>query len=178
MKTKPRLYLDSCTYIDLVKEQVGQLPTDRDKDIWTVKQLMRAHSQGDVILHTGFLTFAEAVSIAQGESAVPQDIQDCFRRLLMSGQYVSLLAPTPKTGQIAQDLRWKHGIVLKGADALHVASALEAGCVEFITTDTVLQREKVAAALPKLKSIGLSLIPGSRTAHLPDAYRQGELIAR
>jgi predicted nucleic acid-binding protein len=139
---------------------------------------MRAHAQGDVSLVTSFLTFAEAVAVNQGESSVPQDIQDRFRRLLTSGQYVSLLAPTPKTGIIAQDLRWKHGIVLRGPDALHVAFALEGKCSEFLTTDAVLQKDKIAAALPKLRNIGLSLISAGKTANLSDDYRQGDMLGK
>lgn len=52
MRIRPRLYLDSCCFIDVVKEQVGQLPTDagRANDVWHLKQLMKAHRNGDVQL--------------------------------------------------------------------------------------------------------------------------------
>lgn len=47
MKNSQKLYLDSCSFIDLVKEQVGLLPSERDKDAWHLKQLMKAHQQRD-----------------------------------------------------------------------------------------------------------------------------------
>jgi predicted nucleic acid-binding protein len=178
MKNKPRLYLDSCTFIDLVKEKVGLLPTgaDRHDDVWFAKQLMKAHAADDVDLYTSYLAVAECVAIEAGAQTVPQNVQDEFRRLLTSGQHVTLWAPTPMTGRIAQDLRWKHGLVLRGADMLHVASALEAKCVEFITTDEELQKPKMTAAIGKLQSIGLSPIPARKTRYLPDDYKQGNFL--
>lgn len=179
MRIKARLYLDSCCFIDLVKEQTGRLPPDagRVRDVWFLKQLIKAHVKGDVLLQTSYLTVAEAVAVEAGEGAVSIDVQDRFRRLLTSGQFVSLLAPTPRTATIAQDLRWKHGLVLAGPDCIHIASALEAGCVEFLTTDGRILKPKLAAQLPKLKQIGLSLVSASRTTCLPDEYRQGDMLA-
>ena len=66
--------------------------------------------------------------------------------------------------------------MLRGADMLHVASALEAKCVEFITTDEELQKPKMTAAIGKLQSIGLSPIPARKTRYLPDDYKQGNFL--
>lgn len=178
MKNRPSLYLDSCCFIDLVKEQVGKLPKDdaRLQDVWYLKQLIKAHVAKDVMLCTSFLAVPECVAIEAGDSSVPQDIQDRFRRLLTSGQYVTLLGPTPKTGTISQDLRWKHGIILKGADAMHLSAAIENKCVEFFTTDERLQSPKLADAAPKLRGIGLSLIPARKTLQLPPDYKQEDML--
>jgi predicted nucleic acid-binding protein len=161
-----------------VKEKVGLLPSgsDRQNDVWFLKQLMKAHAAGDADLYTSYLAVAECVAVEAGASTVPQNVQDEFRRLLTSGQHVTLWAPTPMTGRIVQDLRWKHGLVLRGADMLHVASAIEAKCVEFITTDEELQKPKLAAAISKLQSIGISPIPGRKTKYLPDEYKQGDML--
>ncbi len=175
MPDKSIVYVDSCGFIDAVKQAVGKLPTGRDDDVWHIKKLMEAHLAGDVLVVTSFLTLAECVAIEPGQSVVPQDIQEQFRRLLNSGQYVALLQQTPRTAQIAQDLRWRYNLVLAGADALHFAAAIEAGASEFITTDERLGKAKVAAALPALGAIGLRVINGAATICLPDSYLQGEL---
>jgi hypothetical protein len=47
----------------------------------------------------------------------------------------ALVQPTVSLAQAARNRRWIHGLALKGADAIHVASALERKCDEFITRD-------------------------------------------
>jgi predicted nucleic acid-binding protein len=174
--TKPKIYLDSCCFIDVVKRDTGgTLPTDKTADAWYVKAILRAHAAKDLEVYTSLITVGECLSLEKGQPAVPQDVQDRFRSLITSGQYVSLVNPTPKTARSIQDFRWQHGLVLGSPDAIHFASALERGCVEFITTDDRLQKPKVAAAIPKLSSIGIKMIRASATGHLPDAYKQGNL---
>ena len=177
MANRPRLYIDSCCFIDLVKHEVGQLPDNETADIWFTKQLLEAHKDKAVEVLTSVLTVVECVGIEPGQEKVSLEVQSHFRRLLTSGQYVHLLQTTPRTGGIGQDLRWKHGIVLRGPDATHFACALEAQVVEFITNDGRLKSDKVKAALPKLSAAGLKLIRPSQTGNLPDKYRQGNLDA-
>jgi len=176
MPTKPRVYIDSCGFIDAVKQSVGALPTDRDADVWHIKKLMEAHRKGDVSVLTSYLTAAECVAIQAGQTSVPENVQEHFRRLLTSGQYVELLQQTPRTAQISQNLRWKHGLVFGGPDALHFAAAIEASVDEFITTDERLKKPKVATSVEALGAIGLRLIRGSATQCLPAQYRQGEML--
>lgn len=176
MPNKPLVYVDSCGFIDAVKQAVGMLPAYRDDDVWHIKKLMEANLAGDVSVVTSYLTLAECVAVESGQAVVPADIQEQFRRLLNSGQYVSLRQQTPRTAQIAQDLRWRHNLVLGGPDVLHLAAAIEAGAAEFITTDERLMRPKIIAAIPVFVSMGLRLIRGAATACLPDEYRQGEML--
>jgi predicted nucleic acid-binding protein len=176
MPTKPVVYLDSCGFIDAVKHAVGNLPANRNDDVWHIKKLMEANRSGDVSVVTSFLSVAECVAIEPGQAVVSEDIQEQFRRLLNSGQYVSLLQQTPRTAQIAQDLRWRYSLVLSGADALHFSAAIEAAAEEFITTDERLTKPKIAAAVPRLGTLGLRLIRGADTGCLPDSYRQGEML--
>jgi hypothetical protein len=91
--------------------------------------------------------------------------------LLSSGQYVELLQQTPRTAHIAQNLRWKHGLILGGPDALHFAAAIEASVDDFITTDERLKKSKVAASVGALGAIGLN--QGCR-----DALPPGQLSSR
>ena len=118
MPDRSVVYVDSCGFIDAVKQAVGKLPTGRDDDVWHIKKLMEAHRAGDVLVVTSFLTPAECVAIEPGQSIVPPEIQEQFRRLLDSGQYVALLQQTPRTAQISQDLRWRHNLVLAGPRCL------------------------------------------------------------
>jgi hypothetical protein len=69
-------------------------------------------------------------------------VRDLFTRLLMSGQYVRLIQPTPFVAAEARDLRWKHAILLSGAGYIHVASALETRAREFL-----LSRSQYAASV-------------------------------
>jgi predicted nucleic acid-binding protein len=174
--SKPRVYIDSCGFIDAVKQEVGILPSDRDADVWHIKKLLVAHSNGEIAVLTSYLTLAECVAIEAGQAVVPEDVQGHFRRLLTSGQYVELLQQTPRTAQIAQNLRWRDGLVFGGPDALHFAAAIEAKVDEFITTDQRLKKPKVAASIEALGAIGLRLIRGAATMCLPSHYRQGDMI--
>jgi predicted nucleic acid-binding protein len=172
MPNRPAIYVDSCSLIDAVKHEIGTLPPNRQADGWYLKQMMTAHFAGDIILYTSILSTAECVGIEMGQSKVPSDIQERFRRLLTSGQYLRLLSPTPKTARTAQDLRWKHELVLGGPDAIHIASALESECVEFISTDDRLKKEKIKGAMKALKSAGLRMIRAAETRALPEHYLQ------
>ncbi len=80
---------------------------------------------------------------------------------------MTLIQPTPFIATDARDLRWKHGIVLSGADYIHVASALAVKCLEFITTDN-----KILQSASKLKQLGTRPCTAAKTALLPDRYRQ------
>lgn len=177
MANKPRIYIDSCCFIDLVKTEVGKLPTLATADVWYTKQLLQAHKDGEIEVLTSILSVVECVGVDSGEPTVPFDVQAHFRRLLSSGQYVRLLQTTPRTGMIGQDLRWKHGLVLKGPDAIHFASAVETGANEFLTNDDQLKKKKVADAVPKLQAAaGLRVILPSKTGCLPDKYKQGDML--
>lgn len=176
--SKPKVYIDSCGFIDAVKQIVGKLPSssDREADVWHIKKLLEAHRNRDVSVVTSYLTLAECVAVEAGQAAVPEDVQEQFRRFLTSGQYVELLQQTPRTAQIAQNLRWKHRLVFGGADALHFAAAIEAAVDEFVTTDEQLKKPKVAASVGALGAIGLKLIRAADTKCLPDSYRQTEML--
>lgn len=87
----------------------------------------------------------------------------------MSGQYVKLVQLTPFIATDARDLRWNHGLSLRGADAIHVASALDRKCEEFITTDG---QAKKMAAKATLAQMGLRVIRASETQCLPAKYLQ------
>jgi hypothetical protein len=88
----------------------------------------------------------------------------------MSGQYLQLVQVTPFIAVDARDLRWNHGIHLGGADGIHIASALEMKCEEFLSCDQKLTR--VEAQGDQIRSLGMMPKRGSATLCLPEKYRQ------
>ncbi|MGO9777381.1 MAG: type II toxin-antitoxin system VapC family toxin [Terracidiphilus sp.] len=84
----------------------------------------------------------------------------------MCGTGSKLVQDTIFVAEQARDLRWKHNIRLKGMDAIHVASALEAKCTEFLTWD----RDMGTSKSQFLAAQGVSVITPSATKLLPPTY--------
>ena len=163
-----RSYLDSCCFIDLAKQAIGTLPADRASSTWYVWKLLEANKDGEIEVFTSTLTIAECT---HADGNIEQRIRDLFIRLLMSGQYTRLVQPTPFIAAAARDLRWNHDIALRGADYLHVASALAIGATELLTTDAGM-----LAQAAKISALGLRVVAPQLTVVLPEHYRQGELL--
>jgi len=164
-----KVYVDSCCFIDMVKTQIGKtLVEDREHDVWHLKRLLEAHRDKEIEIFTSTLTIAECSHGGDGD--VSATVKSEFTRLLMSGQYVRLVQLTPFIAVDARDLRWVHGIALRGADAIHVASALAMKCEEFLSSNGRLNRlSDHEAALARL---GLHIRNGRETQCLPEKYRQ------
>jgi hypothetical protein len=170
MPAKRGVYLDSCCFIDMVKEIIGQvLTSERNKDVWYLKQLTQACRDGEIDVHTSILAIAECIT-ADGD--ISQKAKTSFENLLLSGQYVKLVQITPFIAMDARDLRWRHNIVVRGADGIHIASALDRKCEEFITTD---KQGKKITAKPGLATLGLRVIRASESQCLPTKYLQLKL---
>jgi len=167
-----KIYLDACCFIDMVKTQIGKtLVKDREHDVWHLKRLLEAHRDKEIEIYTSTLTIAECSHGGAGD--ISATVKSEFTRLLMSGQYVRLVQLTPFIAVDARDLRWVHGIALRGADAIHVASALAMKCEELLSSDGRLARlSHVDAALVRL---GLHVRNGRNTQCLPEKYRQLKL---
>lgn len=175
--SKPRVYLDSTCFIDMAKHEAKILDNaGRANDVWYLKKLLEAHKAKEVKVYTSMFSASECVAIEQGQRQVSEETKEYFHRLFMSGQYLVLIQPTPFITERSQSLRWDHEIVLSGADSLHIASAIEHQCGEFITTDKRIQREKIKKAIPKLNELGLRVIRGSETSALPASYHQADLL--
>jgi hypothetical protein len=71
----------------------------------------------------------------------------------------------------ARNLRWVHGICLRGPDSLHAASAMELSCDEFLSFDAKFHRHK-----KELDDIAVHVRLPRHTACLPDKYRQSGLL--
>ena len=163
------IYIDSCGFIDMVKTKVGKsLTSEREADVWFLKRLLEAARDKEIETYTSTLTIAECTHAGDGDMG--ESVKSAFSLLLTSGQYVRLVQPTPFIATDARDLRWKHGIALRGADSIHVASALDRKCEELLTSNGRLQR--LSAHGPALARLGLEIRSGRDTQCLSDKYRQ------
>lgn len=136
MSKLPRIYVDACPLIDLVKSR-AQMPLtdDRSKDVWFLDRLIAAAKQGKIELFTSTLTIAECTHV--GDPQKDKQAQPFFLGLLASGKSgFALVQTTVGIAMEARNLRWLHDLALKGADAVHVASARAMKCDEFVTTDS------------------------------------------
>lgn len=176
--TKPRVYIDACPVIDMVKMELGKPLThggpaeaERRREVAFLKSILEASKDRELECWTSTLTVAECLHV---EGQISDKAKDSLRRILTSGQYVFLHSPSHHCAIRARDLHWEDGINLRGgtgrggADYIHVASALELGCVEFLTTDG----RGMLREAQKLKLLRLDVRKPSETRFLSDARRQ------
>ena len=148
----------------MAKNAVGRLPRTLDNDVWFCKKLLEAHRHGEIEIFTAILTVA---GCQHADGICDDKVQRLFKSILTSGQFVFLVQDTVIIADKARSLRWTYNPTFKEADSLHIASALEMGCSEFLTNDdSILSRTKEAVKL------GLRMIHPHETSLLPDEYRQ------
>lgn len=168
MSNLPRIYVDACPIIDLVKHRLQmESANDRQKDAWFMDRLIQAAKLRKVELFTSTLTIAECTHVKDEKK--DKEAQPFFLGLLASGKSgFALVQPTVTIAENARNLRWIHRLALKGADAIHVASALAMKCDEFITTDGrgLLKREE------ELAKLNLRVCRPSETKLLPSEFLQ------
>lgn len=173
MADKSSVYLDACCFIDVVKFDVNaHLDETKANEVWYIKKLLQAHRDREIDVYTSTLTIAEATNT--GKVPVPQEVQRSFEALLTSGQYVRLVQTTPFFCMDARNLRWNDGINLKGADSVHLASAIERSCNEFISFDGRFGR--IDAHSSKLTAKGIVVRTPSTTSALPGKYLQESIF--
>lgn len=167
MSDKPKIYLDAAPIIDLVKFRVGVgIDTIREQDAWHVQQLLKAARDGKIDILTSTLSVAECTHVE--DHAKLEQAKPFFLQLLTSGRGgIALVQPTLAIMEEARNLRWSHGISLKGMDSIHTATAVRFRCNEFLHRDGRISNSKGA-----FQAMGLRLCAPSDTLLLPDEYRQ------
>lgn len=164
-----RIYFDNTVFVDVVKTDLGKAVTaDRTSDVWMAKRMMEAHRDKEIQVLTSALTIAECTH--GGEGDVSERAQFPISKMLTSGDYVHLVQMTPFVAIGARDLRWKHGINLKGADGIHAASAISEGCREFLTSDGRFDRLHIHREA--FDALGLRVVRARDAQSLPAKYRQ------
>ncbi len=171
---KPRVYLDSCYYIDVARGRTAA-PVDpnRVQDLPFVESLLLAAEGGDIEIYASTLVISECLFIdRQQKDAVPESVRQMFMSLLTSGQTVKLIAVDLFVAERARDLLWVDGINCGGAsDSIHVATALDLKCEEFITANR--NRGPLQGQAPALLAkLDLRVIKAHQTAVLPPKYKK------
>lgn len=170
-RTTPRVYIDACYYIDVARGKSAKpLDAGRDLHLPYVEKLLLAAQAGDIEIWASTLIITECLATEKNEGAIPQATRDMFVSLLTSGSAVKLQAVDLFIAERARDLRWVHDINCgRSADTVHVATALELGCEEFISADR--RRGPLNAdAAAKLGRLGLRVVEAHHTGVLPPHY--------
>lgn len=162
------LYMDSCCFIDLAKYQLGLKHTidelaKKEGHIQGCIKILDAASRGRLRVQTANITISECQHL---KGLVTPEIKRLFRSILSSGRVVHIITDSMFVSERAQELRWTYDINLSGADAHHVATALEAGCEELITFDG-----KIRSYAAKIAALGLRVTTGDQTRLLPPEPR-------
>ncbi len=180
----PKLYIESCPIIDMAKHKAkvplsacadrslqSKIQTQRENNVWFCKKILEAARKGDLVVYTSALSSVECTHVEQGQPVPSLDIQDFFNMLLSSGRSgITRVQPTEAIQVLAKNIKWKDGVALSGLDSIHVATALHMGCVEFITTDGKIYKNR-----DKFGHAKMAIIQASETKFLPDNYRQDDL---
>ncbi|MEQ1513242.1 MAG: PIN domain-containing protein [Lysobacteraceae bacterium] len=173
MSDKPKIYLDAAPIIDLVKFKVGVgIDPERERDAWYLQQLLKAARAEAIDIFTSTLTLAECTHVE--DRAKLEQAKPLFLQLLTSGRGgIKLVQPILAIVEDARNLRWSHGISLKGMDSIHAATALKFRCDEFLHRDG-----KISDSGAALHTLGMRVCAPSDTKLLPDDYRQELLPIR
>ncbi|MDI3335656.1 PIN domain-containing protein [Defluviimonas aestuarii] len=173
MSDQTHVYMDACCFIEAVKSDASiSMSSEREGEVWYIKKLLQAHRDREITVYTSVISIAEAVHA--GTTPVPDNVQRGLEALLTSGQYVHLVQATPFICIDARNLRWVDGLTLKGADSVHLASAIDRSCAEFLTLDG--RFERVEKHRDALSGKGLSVALPSQGRCLPEKYLQGSLL--
>jgi predicted nucleic acid-binding protein len=168
------VYIDACCFIDAAKIQPDDAAVRTKysrqelEDASFIKEILTAARDGQLDAVTSALTIAECTSVEKGQANPPIEVKQLFRAMLLSNKVVSIVEPSIFICEDARDLRWDHGLLLRGADAIHLATAKYKKCAEFITTDKRILNKKKQVR----DALGIDVVRPARTLRLPDDYRQ------
>lgn len=171
-----KIYIETPCFIDVIKYNLkssSHLSEDLQNYIWHIQQILKASEAKDIQVITSTLTIAECRRADRETSPTPE-VKRIINSVLTSGKIITLTQVTQGVAEKARDLEWIDGINLKGADAIHVASALITGCKEFLTSDHQGSRSPLKNA-EKISKLGLKVINPYSTQSLPQNYRQENL---
>ena len=166
---KPRLYLDSGLFIVLVKSYgQHQLNEKEEKDAWFTDKLLQAARHQKLELVTSWITRSECRHA--GKALTKVKAREFYNNLFYSkNSGILMTSVTVQTAKIVECLYYDCKIDLTPMDLLHLASAIELGCEEFLTTDE--------AIINRLQNVNLEIraCHAYETQFLPPEYQTDEL---
>lgn len=118
-----KVYLDTNIVIYAVE---GFVPLQR-----AVEHLFARIEAGEIAAATSTLTLAEV--LVKPFRAARYDLVELYREFLEGAAWIASVPISTSTLVMAAEMRAGSGLTL--ADAIHVASAVEAGCSVFVTND-------------------------------------------
>lgn len=119
---------DSAPLIYFIEKNLTYLPL--------MKAIFRQLDKGDFLGHTSALTLTELLSMPKKHRL--RQVENEYYDLLLFSRNFRTHAITIDTALQAADLRARYN--LRTPDAIHVASALTAGCDALLTNDRQLKR--------------------------------------
>jgi hypothetical protein len=166
------LYMDSCCVIDVAKYTLGHKDKisaleEKEKHIQYCIKILKAAENGDMRVLTALLTISECKHL---DGYIDDEVKRLFRSILSSGRVIKIITDNIFIGELDRDLLWEHDIHLSGADSTHIASALYAGCEEFVTWDGITKKKSILGQAEKIKKLGLRVITADQTRLLPRRY--------
>lgn len=157
---KVRTYLDSCVIIDYVKNECGvHLCEDRTRELEYLEKLFESAKAGQTKLFTSSVTIFECLHIGNNHE-VPEEAKRLFTSITGSGRVVIPVSLTPVMSEIARQLYWDGVPLPRKNDRLHVATATEIGCSEFVTFDGLDGDDRI---MYLCQQYGLSVVYPSET---------------
>ena len=169
--SEPHIYFDAQPITELTKYSKRTHDRIREQDCQMMQRILHAANNREISLYTSSISIAECVSAGDDWG---KDVQEFLVNLLSSGRMFKLVQDSIFIAEQARDLRWKHNIRLRGMDAIHVASAIDAECTEFLTCDTDMNKPKVADKIRVLTSLGVSVITPCQTQLLTSLHLSAE----
>lgn len=166
--------MDSCCFIEVAKGRIHKSDRAHEDDLWRIEAFLQAALDGELEILTSPITVAECQHA--GDNVINDTIKRLFEVVLTSGRVAILAQCNLWIAKEARDLRWKHDILLGGADSIHVATAIEHKCKEFLTIEGQKAGKLVKQAKKIEKQFGLRVIKPRDTKFLPERYKQVNLV--
>lgn len=104
MSSIPRIYSDANPIIELAKLSKKTHDPLRERDLWTMQQMLKAANNQEIDLYTSTISVAECVVAGDDWD---KEVQEFFVGVLTSGRMFKLVQDTIFVAERARDLRWK-----------------------------------------------------------------------